>query len=60
MLVMTTKLKMVSLCSGPVIWLFLISYFDVCKIEKNKLIECYYLSQLFKNQEVVTENSDFK
>lgn len=51
---------MVSLCSGPVIWLFLISYFDVCKIEKNKLIECYYLSQLFKNQEVVTENSDFK
>lgn len=51
---------MVSLCSGPVIWLFLISYFEVCKIENFKLIECYYLSQLFKNQEVVTENSDFK
>lgn len=51
---------MVSLCSEPVIRFFLISYFDVCKIEKFKLIECYYLPQLFKNHEVITENSDFK
>lgn len=49
-----------SLCSWAVIWLFLLSSFDVCKIEKCKLIKCYYLSQLFKNQEVVTENADFK